>query len=312
MNTTEDIIIDVVYTWVDMTDLKWAKKYKKNTGKYPVSNRYQDYGELEFSIKLLLKHCDFINNIYIVTDDQVPKWYNPQKYSNIFIIDHSQILGSECHKPTFKSDSIESYLHCIPNLSEYYIYLNDDTFIGNYCTKYHFIDKKSNIPIARFKSVTLNDNMKQMALRGAVYPRAINLINAVNCIKRQYKKHYNRAPLHQGIILRKSMGELAWQLFSNELSKSVKYATRLPREHTISFINLSLLLGVVNGKMRSEVDRYSIKVYDNYSLANGGVQYNLNKILQIRPQQFCINDINNFTCKAFKQFITLYLTPLHI
>ena len=103
------------------------------------------------------------------------------------------------------------------------------------------------------------------------------------------------------------MGELAWKLFPIELTRSVKYPIRIPKQDTISFTNLSLLLGIVNGKMKSEVDRYSIKVYNNYSLANGGVQFNLNAITKIKPQQFCINDLNNFNYKAFKQFADYYL-----
>lgn len=305
MNT---ITIDAVYTWVDMSDNKWIKKYKNTIGRYPESSRYQDYGELEFSVRLLLKYCKFIRNVYIVTDEQIPSWYDSEKYKNIFIIDHTQILNEYCHKPTFKSDAIECYLHNIPGLSEYYIYLNDDTFIGNHCTINHFIDKKTSLPIARFKSTTLNDNIKQLALRGAMYARAINLTNAMNCVKRVYKRHFNKIPIHFPVILCKSMGELAWKLFPNELIKNVQYPTRKPQNDSISFTLLSMLLGIVNNKMKSETDIYSIKIYQNYSLVNGGANYNLGKLMIIRPQLFCINDVNGFNYKLFRQFMLKYLT----
>lgn len=300
--------IDAVYTWVNMNDPNWVNKYKKISGKKPDTNRYKDYGELEFSVNLLLKNCNFIRYIFIVTDNQIPNWYEQNKYPNVKIIDHSQILGSECHKPTFKSDAIESYLHRIPNLSELYLYLNDDVFIGNKCNIHHFIDKRNNLPITRFKYCELNNSLKQRLLFGtSSFARGIPLVNAVNCIKRKYGKHYNLAPIHQAVILRKSMGELAWKLFPRELTESVKRPFRQPKNDTISFTLLSTLLGITLKNMKPEIDSYSIKIYQNYSLSNGGAERNLKNIERIKPQLFCINDINDFNYPHFKKFKENYL-----
>ena len=305
-----NIIIDAVYTWVDMSDQKWLDNYRKTTGRYPESMRYKNYGELEFSVKLLIKHCKFIRNIYIVTDNQTPSWYetDKEKYPNVFIIDHSIILDNLCSHPTFKSDSIEAYLYKIPDLSEYYLYLNDDTFIGNVCTEYNFIDRKTLLPIARFKQVPLSDQMKAAAIAGRIYPRAANLTNAMNCVKRAYKIHHNKTPIHQVVILRKSMSELAWKLFPNELTKSVRIPIRTPINDTISFTLLSMLLGITTGKMKTEIGPYSIKIYDNYSLSKGGATFNLNRILAQRPQLFCINDVNDYNYRLFDYFTKIYIT----
>lgn len=300
--------IDAVYTWVNMNDPEWISKYKKVAKKNPEMNRYKDYGELEFSVKLLIRNCDFIKNIYIVTDNQIPSWYNQIKYPNVRIIDHQQILGPECHNPTFKSDAIESYLHRIPNLSEFYLYLNDDVFIGNKCSIYHFIDKNTHLPIARFKYCELNNSLKQRLLFGmSSFARGISLVNAVNCIKKKYSKHYNLSPIHQAVILRKSMGELAWKLFPKELTESVKRPFRKPKNDTISFTLLSMLLGITLKKMKPEIDTYSIKIYQNYSLSNGGAERNLKNIIRMKPQLFCINDINDFNYIHFKKFKENYI-----
>lgn len=302
----DETVIDAVYTWVDMNDKEWTNKFRSVTGRYPEYTRFKDYGELEFSIKLLLKNCLFIRNIYIVTDNQIPEWYDKEQYPNIFIVDHSTILDENCHRPTFKSSSIESYLYKIPDLSEYYLYLNDDTFIGNKCTIYDFIDRKTQLPIARFESATLNNQMKSLALNGKIYSRAISLTNSANCVFKAYRKHYNKKHIHQAVIMRKSMSELAWKLFPNELKKSVKYPTRKPQNDTISFTNLSMLLGIATGKMKSETDKYSIRLYKNYAFSTGGVQF-LNNILRTRPQLFCINDINDVNYPYFKNFTINYL-----
>jgi hypothetical protein len=303
-----ELVIDAVYTWVDMSDEKWRQKFIQKIGTKPDVNRYSDFGELQFSILLLLKYCPFIRNIYIVTDEQIPSWFVQDEYPNVFIIDHSQILGDECCQPTFKSDSIEAYLHRIPDLAEFYIYFNDDCFIGNHCSPYNFIDKMSGLPIARFKSATLNNNVKMNAIKGYGFSRGANLTNAMNCVKKIYKKHYNKMPVHQAVIMRKSMGELAWKLFPNELKKSVANPLRKPINDTISFINLSLLLGIATGRMKSETDRYSIKIYPNYSLSLGGANNNFNRLLKIRPQQFCINDINYYNYQSFRKFAQIYLS----
>lgn len=307
MNSNE-IIIDAVYTWVDMSDTIWRQKFINKVGRQPENTRFADYGELEFSVLLLLKHCSFIRNIYIVSDEQIPKWYDKEKYPNIFIIDHSSILGDECCRPTFKSDSIEAYLHRIEGLAEYYLYLNDDCFIGNYCNVYNFIDRRTNLPIARFKSASLNENIRQQAIKGQTYSRGACLTNSMNCVKRTYHKHYNKIPIHQAVIMRKSIGELAWKLYNKELTKSVKHPLRKPINDSISFINLSLLLGIATNNMISETDKYSIRIYPNYSLSQGGAEYNLNTILRIKPQQFCINDINNFNYQLFRKFTHIYLS----
>jgi hypothetical protein len=130
VNITNDygeiIGIDAVYTWVDMNDPKWLEKYRKYTGENPGSHRFKDNGELEFSIQLLKKNCDFIRNIYIITDQQIPNWLIKKRESelesekkwckNIFIVDHLDIMNGKCNLPTFKSNTIESFLH---NIKDY-------------------------------------------------------------------------------------------------------------------------------------------------------------------------------------------------
>lgn len=304
------INIDAVYTWVDMSDNNWTEKYKKITKENPTNNRFKNYGELEYSVKLLQKNCSFIRKIFIVTDNQIPKWYDSKIHNNIIIIDHSQILGNECCKPTFNSDSIEAYLWKIPDLSEYYIYLNDDCFIGNKCSISNFINMNNKLPYARFVSIGLNNTVKIQAISGLVYSRAAILTNAVNCIENKFGIHYNLAPLHQATIMRKSIGKLAWEYFYKELKLSVMEPTRKNKFISISFTNLSLLLGIVTKNMIPEIGKYSINVYSNYSLSKGGHQYNFNCIMNKKPQLFCINDINDFNYPYFKKFIESYTSSI--
>jgi hypothetical protein len=65
--------------------------------------------------------------VYIVTDGQSPVWLRPS--AGVTIIDHASLIPV-ASLPTFDSGNIESYIHRIPNLSERFIYLNDDVFFG--------------------------------------------------------------------------------------------------------------------------------------------------------------------------------------
>lgn len=48
------------------------------------------------------------------------------KYFNLF----QEIFPNKSHLPTFSSPAIECHVHRIPNLSEKFLYLNDDVMFG--------------------------------------------------------------------------------------------------------------------------------------------------------------------------------------
>ena len=92
-----------------------------------VEGRFRDNDELRFSLRALEKFFPEHGHIYIVTDGQVPDWF--QASDQITLVDHHQLIPHSS-LPTFDSGNIESYIHHIPGLSECYFYLNDDVFFG--------------------------------------------------------------------------------------------------------------------------------------------------------------------------------------
>lgn len=125
--------IDLVYLWCDGEDPTFIKRKKerfiafgrKFSDENHGSTRYVQYDELKFSLRSAYKNMPWINHIFIVTDNQKPKWLG--NHPKITIIDHSQIIPKNI-LPTFSSPTIEMYLSNIPNLSEHFIYSNDDMF----------------------------------------------------------------------------------------------------------------------------------------------------------------------------------------
>ena len=127
--------IDIVYTWVNGTDPRWLseKSYYQNGNKeksaHHDNNRYRDNEELRFSLRSIEMYAPWVRHIFLVTDGQVPSWLNIEN-DRITIIQHATIFNNISHLPVFSSPSIESHLNSIPDLSEHFLYFNDDVFLG--------------------------------------------------------------------------------------------------------------------------------------------------------------------------------------
>lgn len=130
--------IDAVYTWVDGSDLDWQLRKAAalaEASSAPLSpfsindSRYITRDELRYSLRSLEMFADWINHIYLITDDQVPSWLDVD-HPKLTIVSHRDIFGNRGKLPTFNSHAIESQLHHISGLSEHFLYLNDDVFFG--------------------------------------------------------------------------------------------------------------------------------------------------------------------------------------
>lgn len=82
-------------------------------------NRFQDNDELKYSLRSLEKHANWVRNIYLVTNGQVPNWLNVSN-PRIRLVTHEDIFPNKTHLPTFSSPAIESHLHRIKGYSLYF------------------------------------------------------------------------------------------------------------------------------------------------------------------------------------------------
>lgn len=135
--------VDAIITWVDGQDPSHQKKLQNTLShlgiQRPVSaspTRYNACGEIDYCLFSILRYAPWIRKIFIVTDNQAPPIYQKLQTSafaeKIELIDHQVIFeGYEDYLPTFNSLSIEAMLWRIPNLSERFIYFNDDCFLLN-------------------------------------------------------------------------------------------------------------------------------------------------------------------------------------
>ena len=151
--------IDLVYLWVDGEDENWLKKKahyqpEKCDEEAIKKCRFVSNDELKYSLRSVEKNAPWINKIYIVTDGQVPSWLNLEN-EKVRIIDHSEIIPQE-KLPLFNSNAIELRIPYIPNLSEYFLYANDDMFFWSKVDKDFFFEGDK--PIFRLSGVIKNDD----------------------------------------------------------------------------------------------------------------------------------------------------------
>jgi len=139
------MLIDFVILWVDGNDEEWLlkkEKYKENCSGDSRSVRFRDWDNLQYWFRSIEKYTPWVNKIHFVTEGHIPKWLNTN-CAKLNIVKHEDFI-EENFLPLFNSRAIESHLHKIPNLSEQFVYFNDDMFITNSIEPTFFF--KNNLP----------------------------------------------------------------------------------------------------------------------------------------------------------------------
>lgn len=93
------------------------------------NSRFEDNEELRYSLRSLVRFAPWVRHIFIVTNGQIPYWLNLDN-PRISVVTHEEIFPNKSHLPTFSSPAIESHLHRIPDLSDKFLYFNDDVMFG--------------------------------------------------------------------------------------------------------------------------------------------------------------------------------------
>ena len=183
--------VDIVYLWCNDADAEWSAKRKKYMrqnvyDKQAVcKGRFVQNDELKYSLRSVAKYMPWVNHIYIVNDSQVPAWLN-LKNPKITMVKHEEILPKKC-LPMFNSNAIECGLANIPNLSEYFAFMNDDTLLTSPITDEDFFTKSGKI-IYRMAYVKL---LQQPMLYEAMILDMQNLCETKYGYKCKYFPHHN-------------------------------------------------------------------------------------------------------------------------
>ena len=150
-NKVKDIgDVDYVITYVDNNEISWVKSYineclKINKQIFLKSARFRTPNTLKYHLRAVEKYMPWIRNVYIIVSDekQVPKWINKD---NVKIVYHKDYIPKE-YLPTFNSNTIELFMWKIKDLSENFIYANDDIYPNSELSKSDFFDNQGNIKV---------------------------------------------------------------------------------------------------------------------------------------------------------------------
>ena len=150
--------IDIIITYVNPNDENWVKLYNqyiRESVEEFKEKRFRDTSFLKYVLRSIDKNIPWINKVFLVvqSDSQVPEWVNREEVN---VVLHEEFIPKE-YLPTFNCNTIELFMHKIPNLSDYFIYFNDDMIVNKYCYANNFfyngkcnlLSFKKNTPIGK-------------------------------------------------------------------------------------------------------------------------------------------------------------------
>ncbi len=286
--------IDIVFTYVNGFDKKHIEKrskFIKNTNKYNPNIRFESIDEIKYSVRSVIQNIKWINKIYIVTDEQIPPVdKNLILSGKVKIIDHKDIIPKK-YLPTFFSDVIESYLHNIPNLSEIFIYNNDDYFNFNKVYKKDIICKN------------------KIIFNGNIFDDKIHcLLNYLNLIFTEYRiRIYKTSVLlkekfginkflnaHSSFVFRKSTLKNIEKNFSNELIllRKNKFRNITSINYIFLAINYENYINNMHFVNLNYHNSCIIKQNWMFNIIYFLIKYNIVNISFLKKKFVCINNID--------------------
>lgn len=292
---TQSTPVDVVFTWVNDRDDKWRQKYESALSQInsPIGlyandqARFANHDELYYSVHSVLKFLPWVRKVFIVTDEQVPEWYQDnERYQKLEFISHHQIIDEQ-YLPTFNSHVIEANLFKIPDLSENFIYFNDDVFVARPLPKEHFFATNGNVSIFLAKK-----SLAKMRKKGVMTPTLFACFNCQELLKEQYQVEVDMPLVHTYIPLKKSYYEQAWQLYENQITAFLPNKFRSNNDLNLASFLVPYLM-FLEGRA---VTRAEVCYYFNIRTANAMAQYNkllAKKLRNEAPHSICANDFNS-------------------
>jgi len=183
--------IDFVVPWVDDTDPEWRDKKKKYVGVEIKAGsedaRYRDWDTLKYWFRGVEKFAPWVRYVYFLTDDQKPEWLNTD-HPKLKWIKHTDYMPKE-YLPTFNSNVIELNLHRIEDLSEHFVYFNDDIFLIDETTPEDFFVEGVPCDLPRLGAFTPCNFFSHIIFNNSfLINRHFNLRNSIAKDKKKWTK----------------------------------------------------------------------------------------------------------------------------
>lgn len=280
--------IDLVYLWVNGNDPQWQAKRNALIGKTEEKSsancegRYANNDELKYSLRSIELYAPWIRKIFIVTDNQIPEWLDTSN-PKVKIIDHKDIMPPQA-LPCFNSNVIEHFIYRIPELSEHYLYANDDMFLNKPTTPSTFFTSEG-YPIIRFnrrpfRKLTLLFKEKVLKKQLSQYVQAIR--NSANLVDKKYGIYYGGKTHHNIDSYRKSDCEYTRKVFNTEIESTISNHVRKSND-----IQRNIYSYVPLAEKRAQLHYVTRKTSFRFHIQN---ESHYEKLGKTNPLFFCMND----------------------
>lgn len=347
MNKNKTPKIDFVITWVDGSDEEWLAEKRAFAEGRPLiekpsstSNRTfaenqpsiknqpslekprfdssdlrfrNDFDFLRYWFRGVEKFAPWVNRIFFVTAGHLPDWLNLQ-HPKLKIIRHSDFIPQE-FLPTFNSHTIENNLHRIKELSENFVYFNDDFYLlrktrsEDFFKEGQYQGKTQLLPRAFFAENILINNpsrdifpyiqMNNMALvnqdydkrsfyklhKSKAYNIKYGIFNLRNFLLKPWREFSLLYDPHCAISYKKSTFETVWKKHEEILRETSSHHFRSDRDVSHLIFYYTQLL---EGKFIPRSANFS-----HHTMLNKDENQNLQIIRMVESQKYhilCIND----------------------
>ena len=187
--------VDFVVLWVDGSDPKWLKEKNKYCEvKMDIDasiSRYRDAKTLKYWFRAVEEYTPWVNKIHFVTWGHLPEWLNTDN-PKLNIVNHKDFIPKK-YLPTFSANPIELNLHRIKDLSEQFVFFNDDIFVVNPLPKEFFF--QNGLPCDFWKENTFQTENEGDNFFDHIVLNDLFLINKnfkkSEVVKKNFNKVYN-------------------------------------------------------------------------------------------------------------------------
>ena len=254
MLKTEEEPIDIVVTWLDNKDPKWLADKRRwqneiSPSKTAAETRRFDSDPdlLKYWFRLIEKNAPFVRKVFFVTYGHIPKWLNT-KNKKLAVVKHGDFIPRE-YSPTFNSAVIEMNLFRIKELSERFVYFNDDVYLSapavledffvgdkvkyNYTEALMCFDESLDL---EFRNILLNvarvinrnfDKRTAMKKYSRTFFNLVNRASTKNALRyMNFNKYLGPIPAHVSMPFLKSTFEDVWRAEQDELDRTSRLKFR--------------------------------------------------------------------------------------
>ena len=316
MAETHAMMVDLVYLWCNLEDPPFRSRrdaYIAEHGGVASDRdgveavRFRQHDELKYALRGAAKHLPWLNRIFIVmSDEQTPPSWLDVAHGKICIVRHSEFVPPE-FLPTWNSVVPEFFLCRIPELSERFLYSNDDWMIVRDLALDFFFSRKG-FPIVRYRGVYPTNG-------GGPYTRSLMAANRLILDRMGVKTAaFGHFPHHNVEPYLKSDCAAFLNRFMDDLrpTLSSRFRSEGQVEHTVlSLYALALRHAVYRQRatrgantLSKFLPRWCYRV-DSHFAELGRDDFE-ESFRRLRPSLFCLNDKADATESDYRKMATFY------